>query len=352
MRSRLGLGSSIVGLMIAIACSSSDSPIGPNSEHGSLSLSKGNPGGGILSLPEDVDSDGENGLGDGLSDAAEETLLRQYRPYWNFDSQEFIFPISITNWGAVGGVVLFAYAQSYNNVYSLYQAASAQPFGSMRPPSNVTIIGWRENAPVYVDAVPMPSGYRLTNQTDPNSDLVWLHYWLFFGEDFKYSSFFLNHRGDWEHVCVLVEETSRGIKTRKPVRLHWHHHQGADIYLAAYDYEPDAWGNYHPFVWIEAGAHGLYRNPGGGNPVVGPHDDDGGSPDNPLDNPMLFMTPHWSNRSNPIEMNLLQTFNGIWGYTNDPAAQAPRNPLEYESECTHDYTPSPSQFATSGCWSL
>lgn len=289
-----------------------------------------------MALPEDTDSDF-----DGLSDSEEERLLRQYRPYWYFDGQEFIFPISITDWANLGrwvedgGEKLF-----YTNIVEMKNAVQILPNGKLAPHAHM-IGGWRENAPVYVDALLMPPAF-----SDAGRDsLVWLQYWLLFGDDRKYDSFNIWHRGDWEHICVLVERNRTSIKTT-PVKIHWHHHGGADISSSAYAYHSDTYGTRHPRVYIEAGAHGMFRDPGDG--LYGPHDDNGGSADNPLDNQMIFMVPHWSNRSSRYEQDILAIFNGLWGNAWEWPTGPPKGPLEFNDSCDHDYR----SFPTSGSFKI
>ncbi|MGH7557998.1 MAG: hypothetical protein ACREMD_09560 [Gemmatimonadota bacterium] len=236
----------------------------------------------------------------------------------------------------------FAY---YSSPSSLRSAVTTYPTASRMTPPGVLIGGdiEDENVPIYVDAQPMPDSYSI----DGKNNLVWLHYFLFFGDDVKYDSFFWEHRGDWEHICVMVEEDSPNNLATPPVRIHWHHHGNADIAATAYADHSDAWGSKHPRVYIEAGAHGMYREPGDG--LVGPHNDDGGSPDYPLNNPIVFMTDHWSNRNDPgyTEKEILQIFNGQWG----SSESSPHGPMVFNNRCDHDYKPNPDSydFYISGC---
>lgn len=288
-------------------------------------------------LPTTTDTDV-----DGLSDTEEETLLRQYRPMWYFDGQEFVFPISVGQWGLATGSIG---PYRYWNLPSLKDAVYRNSSGTMTPTEYFIVGDREEDAPIYVDAVPMPRTFTV----DGKRDLVWLHYYLLFGEDAKLIllPFGLRHRGDWEHICVLVERAAAGNKNRRPVRLHFHHHGQLDVSSSAYAWHRDGWGNYHPRVYVEAGAHGMYRNPGQG--PVGPHASGAGSPDNPLDNPMRFMTSHWSSRrgTSRDEKDILQRFKGTWGDT----AGSPRGPLQYNSACDHDYRSRPfsSSFRLSDC---
>lgn len=277
---------------------------------------------------------------DGLPDTEEEILLRQFRPHWYFDGQEFIFPISIAQWGlATGSISQGSSRIPYNNLYTLKNAALSLSRGVMKP-TGFFIVGNREDdAPVYVDALPMPESFSVGGK----NNLVWLHYYLFFGDDAKLILWpnGLRHRGDWEHICMLVERSAAGIRQRMPVKLHFHHHGDLDVSSTAYAWHADYWGYRHPRVYVEAGAHGMYRNPGRG--PVGPHNSNAGSPDNPLDNPLRFMALHWSTRFGQArdEKDILQRFRGKWG----DSGGSPKGPLQYNNSCDHDYVKSPRSFS-------
>lgn len=296
---------------------------------------------GTMVIPGSYDYDN-----DGLSDTDEETLVRQYRPYWYFDSQEFIFPISVTNYADIGGKLVFGFYESapYYDLFSLQDAVHSYPTGDMDS-SDYLIVGDRENyGPIYVDVVPMPSFYDIGGKYN----LAWIHYWIFFGDDRKYDAHDNWHEADWEHICVMAERDYIGDVSRPPVKIHWHHHGGADISSTAYAYHIDSWGNYHPRVYVEAGAHGLFKYPG--DDIYDPHNDGGGSPDKPLEKPIEFMTSHYSNRNYEYEMDIIQTFEGQWGNESE-ISSPPYGPLVFTDECDHDYNANPSStsFKTSGC---
>lgn len=243
--------------------------------------------------------------------------------------------------GASSGEFLWPNNIQYSDVYSLQDAVHVNPDGVLFLPSNIIVAGRQSGAPVYVDAQLFPASYQINGK----NNLVWLHYYLLFGEDRKYDSFDNNHRGDWEHICVVVQRSSAGNKSALPVRMHWHHHANADIDASAYAYHSDSWGYKHPRVYIEAGGHGMYRNPGDG--LVGPHLDNSGTDDNPLDNPFVFMRRHWSNRSGApdAERDIIETFIGRWDQGGDGGitgpAVSPRGPLVFNDRCDHDYVEFP-----------
>jgi hypothetical protein len=139
----------------------------------------------------------------------------------------------------------------------------------------------------------------------------------------------------------MAESLAVSSKTVKPVEMHWHHHGSADVGKAAWQYHPDTWGNYHPRAFVEANSHGVYQYPGGA------YADGGGSPDNPLNNPFMFMTAHYTNRFSQVD-DIIRKFEGRWGQTYGilPWNVSPIGPLQFISTCDHDYRPSPG----SGDW--
>lgn len=339
---RILAGLLFLGASLA-ACNPSG-PVAPIDRSSSLTLSAGGIGPNVIPGDTDLDEDG-------LGDTEEETLIRRYRPYFYFDGQEFIFPISINDWANIGGrnyLDLYNY-YAYASLSGLYTAASYAPWGTMSP--NYTTGGYRENyGPLYVDAVPMPESYSIGGR----DSLIHLHFWLFFSTDIKYSNSQVQHEGDWEHVCVLAERKAVTDASLSPVKVHWHHHGGVTVSSTAYAYHTDGWGTKHPRAYVETGSHGIYRAPGTGG-GGGPADDDAGSPVDPLTRDFRFMTTHWTNRTGGtpgLEKDILQTFDGHWGGrgfawpSSDPG---PLNPLEYVDNCGHDYDPNPVSFRQSNC---
>lgn len=331
--SRASIATFVLGLLITVNSCTDENPLSAEGERGPLVPA--------FELPDTYDLDS-----DGLSDRLEESLLRQYRPYWEFDGQEAIWPISVTNWADLGNYVLGPQEQRsyYSNLTTLYDAVTEPPyqaFGDMFTEEVYFTSDPDSNAPTYVDAQDLPNSFCI----GPRCNLVWLHYWLFWQQDRKnYPVGTFSHYGDWEHMCLLVEENSEGDDNRTPVAFHWHHHGDADITATSgpWSYESDSWGNKHPVAFVEALAHGIYRNPDSS------FHDGGGSSDNPLDNPLVFMTSHWSNRSSgQLENEVIEFFEGDWGQSGG----SPAGPTIFGSKCDHDYVPNPvgSDWAQSGC---
>ena len=79
----------LIFTFLVVSCSRS--PVEPDSDTGGPIT--------VASSPlQDAD-------GDGISDGDEEILARQYRPFWDFDPQENLGPISVTDWANIGGKV-------------------------------------------------------------------------------------------------------------------------------------------------------------------------------------------------------------------------------------------------------
>ena len=53
----------------------------------------------VISLTHSLNADLDE---DGLADLEEEALLRQFRPVWDFDESETLFPISLAEWAGLG----------------------------------------------------------------------------------------------------------------------------------------------------------------------------------------------------------------------------------------------------------
>jgi hypothetical protein len=196
------------------------------------------------------------------------------------------------------------------------------------------------DAPTFVDAQPMPAGFCLNGRCG----LVWLHFWLLWHADLKrLGGREVVHFGDWEHLCALVEADAHGDLAREPVAIHWHHHGAADIATGseAVAYRADAFGVRHPVAFVEALSHGIWEKP---DPSAGRSG--GGSPDNPLDNPLVFMTGHPASLDDPTN-EVFGRFTGRWGQSD----RSPIGPLQFNSRCDHDYLPRPSgsDWAREGC---
>jgi hypothetical protein len=286
--------------------------------------------------------------GDGLPDALEAALVAQYRPYWFFDESEALRPISLTELARLGGVIAFEETTvPYSDLRSLLAAARAFPAGTLHLPDGPIAGG--VGAPVYVDAVPVPAHVEVGDRRN----LAWLHFWLFFGDDVKAYAPERSHRGDWEHVCVMAERDAVGERDRPPVLIHWHHHGAADVAIEADAWHADASGAFHPRAYVEAGGHAIYRRPG---TFPGQHDDGHGTTDDPLDDPVVFMTGH--DGQGPIaatEAAILRRFQGRWGQTLPaPEVASPVGPLVHNGPCDHDYLPHPTgtSFAQMDCEGL
>ena len=297
-------------------------------------------GDGPVSPPPSDDLDD-----DGLADLEEDAILRQYRPVWSFDPSETLFPIGLADWASFGERVMAASGQEsseYSDLESLLTAVQAFPGGVMvtaevpRPglPPCGGGVGCN-NAPVFVDAIPV--GFALNGRRN----LVWLHYWLLYHYDIKLalpgSDQRPQHYGDWEHVCVLASMDDLGNPAAPPVGLHYHAHGNLDVADDASAWHSDAAGSFHPRVYIEAGGHASFRDPG--ETLLGPHFGGLIDPDG-LEHPLAFLQPHATNRSNPIE-EIVGTFHGTWGQTNGETGVSPPGPLEFEDPCDHDYDRSP-----------
>ena len=284
---------------------------------------------------------------DGLADALEVRLVEQFRPFWFVDQSETVRPISVTDWARLGVFNLSGDGHvAYADLPSLLAAVQTHPTGTLHL-SEGPIRG-RDGATIYVDALPMPADYAISGKRN----LVWLHFWLLFGDDVKPYSPSRSHRGDWEHVCVMVERNAVGDRDRPPVMIHWHHHGHVDVAAEAHAWHEDAAGGRHPRAYIEAGGHGIYRVPG---TFPGEHDDGAGSTDDPLDDPVVFMQDHGDQSGDvQLEATIVNRFMGRWGQTVTQVAASPEGPLVHNGVCDHDYTPHPtaSSFALDSCAGL
>ncbi|HET9332036.1 MAG TPA: hypothetical protein VFQ21_00475 [Gemmatimonadota bacterium] len=297
-------------------------------------------GDGPVSPPPSDDLDD-----DGLADLEEDAILRQYRPVWSFDPSETLFPIGLADWASFGERVMAASGQEsseYSDPASLLTAVQAYPGGFMVtaeiPRPGLPPCGGGtgcNNAPVFVDAIPV--AFTLNGRRN----LVWLHYWLLYHYDIKLalpgSGQRPQHYGDWEHVCVLASMDDLGNPAAPPVGLHYHAHGNLDVADEASAWHADAAGSFHPRVYIEAGGHASFRDPG--ETLLGPHFGGVIDPDG-LEHPLAFLQPHATNRSNPID-EIVVTFHGRWGQTNGETGLSPLGPLEFENPCDHDYDRSP-----------
>ncbi|HYO46206.1 MAG TPA: hypothetical protein VEY33_05905 [Gemmatimonadota bacterium] len=303
-----------------------------------LSLACG--GSGPMSPPPSDDLDG-----DGLADLEEEALLRQYRPVWDFDETETLFPISLEEWASLGERVTAASGSGsapYSDPASLLAAVQAFPDGVMvtagTPYPGLPPCGSGpqcNDAPVYVDAIPV--GFSLNGR----DDLVWLHYWLFYHYDLKQalpgSEQRSQHYGDWEHVCVLVSLDDLADPGAPPVSLHFHAHGGLVVSDAASAWHADGSGAFHPRVYVEAGGHASYRV--AGESLLGPHQGGRIDPDG-LSHPLVFLQPHATNRNDPVD-EIVRGFRGRWGQTAGETGESPIGPLDVNQPCDHDYERSP-----------
>lgn len=297
--------------------------------------------GGPTSPPPSDDLDG-----DGLADLEEDAILRQYRPVWDFDVTEDLFPISLEEWASLGERVMAASGPGsapYSDPATLLTAIQAFPEGFMvtreEPYSGFPPCGAGalcNNAPVFVDAV--PASFALNGR----GNLVWLHYWLLYHYDLKQplpgSGDRPQHFGDWEHVCVLASLSDLGNPAAPPVSLHFHAHGGLDVAADASAWHSDAAGSFHPHVYVEAGGHASYRD--AGVTLLGPHEGGRIDPDG-LSHPLVFLQPHASNRSDPVD-EIAGGFHGRWGQTLGETGESPIGPLDFNDRCDHDYTRSPS----------
>jgi hypothetical protein len=298
-------------------------------------------GNGPISPPPSDDLDQ-----DGLADLEEETLLRQYRPVWDFDETETLFPVSLAEWASLGERVMAASGPGsapYSDPASLLTAIQAFPSGFMvtaeDPYPGLEPCGAGagcNDAPTFVDAVPVD--FTL----DGRGNLVWLHYWLLYHYDLKLalpgSQVRSQHFGDWEHVCVLASLDDLGVPGAPPVSLHFHAHGGLVVADEASAWHADGAGAFHPHVYVEAGGHASYRDPGAS--LLGPHNGGRVDPDG-LAHPLAFLQPHTSNRSDPVD-DIARGFHGRWGQTLGETGESPIGPLDFNQPCDHDYRRSPS----------
>jgi len=282
--------------------------------------------------------------GDGLSDDDELALARQFRPYWDLDPVETVFPISVEEWAEFGGTVTSAggTTRTYRDLATLHAAVLAAPDGVMTtavdpfggaPPCTDAVRC--SGAPIYADAVPV--SFTLAGR----SDLVWLHYWLFFHHDFKQTPLGTStiHIGDWEHVCVLVAREDRGRLDAPPVGLHYHHHGSLDVVDTAPAWHADPLGARHGRVYVESGTHGMYPRPD--RSFLGAHRG-GGVGDGLLAHPIAMITPHTTNASSTVD-EVLATFRGRWGSDGTEGNLNPLGPLEFNQPCDHDWRRRPAR---------
>lgn len=295
-------------------------------------------GGGPMSPPPSADLDA-----DGLADLEEEALLLQFRPVWDFDATETLFPISLAEWAGLGERIESGVESTpYSDLASLLAAVQAHPGGTMitaaepypgLPPCGAGALC--NDAPVFVDAI--PADFPL----DGRDDLVWLQYWLFYQYDLKQalpgSQVRSQHHGDWEHVCVLVSRADLGDREAAPIGLHFHAHGGLEVHDTASSWHEDQLGAFHPHVYVEAGGHASYRDAGA--TLLGPHEGGRIDPDG-LSHPLVFLRPHATNRSDPAD-EILGGFRGRWGQTEGDSGESPIGPLEFNQPCDHDWTESP-----------
>ena len=297
-------------------------------------------GGGPVSPPPSDDLDE-----DGLADLEEEALLRQYRPVWSFDPSETLFPISLEEWAALGERVRAASGEGsapYSDPASLLAAVQAFPDGVMvtaeEPRSGLPPCGAGpgcNDAPEFVDAIPV------SFTRNGRGNLVWLQYWLLYHYDLKLalpgSDQRPQHHGDWEHVCVLASLDDLGDPDAPPVELHFHAHGNLDVAGDASAWHADAAGSFHPRVYVEAGGHASFRDPG--ETLLGPHFGGLIDPDG-LDHPLAFLQPHATNRNDPGD-EIVRAFSGTWGQTDGETGVSPVGPLVFDGPCDHDYDRSP-----------
>ena len=297
-------------------------------------------GNGPVSPPPSDDLDA-----DGLADLEEAAILRQYLPVWSFDPSETLFPISLAEWAALGERVTAASGAGsapYADPASLLAAVQMFPDGVMvtaaEPRSGLPPCGAGpgcNDAPVFVDAIPV--GFTRNGR----GNLVWLHYWLLYHYDRKLalpgSDQRPQHHGDWEHVCVLASLDDLEDPDAPPVGLHFHAHGNLDVADDASAWHADGAGAFHPRVYVEAGGHASFRDPG--ETILGPHLGGVIDPDG-LDHPLAFLQPHATNRSDPVD-EIVRAFRGRWGQTNGESGVSPVGPLEFDDPCDHDYERSP-----------
>lgn len=343
---RIGLPSLwIVGALLSLAaCQDDVAPTAPPNR--SIATSAGSPG--PLAPPSNIDSDL-----DGITDTKEETLARQFRPFWDHDNQESWFPISLDEWGAIGRYVGVP-SNSYNSITTLHNAAVARPNDDMFTSDGIyagfvicndTFPSWNRrpgcnDAPTFVEAFPV-QGSRFSK-----TNLVWIQYWLFYqssasdGGPFGPPFNFWAHYGDWEHICVLTSLDDLGVKTASPIELHFHAHGGnhrttsfashSDRRCTQYGLtHSECYGTKHPRVYVQAWGHASYSTPGSG--ADGPHNGGYRFNDDQLNNPLIFLTNHRLSNFNTYDM--MARFNGQWGNSSG----SPIGPLEWNGPCDHDY---------------
>lgn len=283
--------------------------------------------------------------GDGLSDDLELALLRQYRPYWNFDPDEFLFPIPVEAWARAGGEVLAADEVTfveYDDLATLLDAVERHAQGVMHPADPPLEgeppcpAGCAGDAPVYAEATPL----------EGRPDLAWLQYWVFYGYDEKDTEFgIFNHRGDWEHVCVLAAVDSIGSPTAPPEGLHFHRHGDLSVvetaeWVACRPGAAGCAGSRHARVYVDRGGHGSW--PVAGISPLGPHR--GGRPGTGglLESPIVPILPHPAN-ADRLDDEVVRAFRGIWGHRDASTTNAgPAGPVVFDRLCGHDFLDRPT----------
>jgi hypothetical protein len=258
---------------------------------------------------------------------------------------ETLFPISLEEWASLGERVMAASGSGsapYSDPASLLSAVQAFPDGFMmtrgEPYPGMPPCGSGpgcNDGPAFVDAIPVDFSFN------GRSNLVWLQYWLLYHYDLKLALApgqpRPQHHGDWEHVCVLVSLDDLGDPGAAPVSLHFHAHGGLTVSDAASRWHADGFGSFHPHVYVEASGHASYRD--AGETLLGPHEGGQIDPDG-LSHPLVFLQPHATNRSDPID-EIARGFRGRWGQTEGETGESPIGPLDFNQPCDHDYDRSP-----------
>lgn len=290
--------------------------------------------------PADLDADG-------LADDVEVALLARYRPFWDFDLDEFLFPISVEAWARAGGRLVAGdgvTSVEYADLPSLLAAVRRHRQGVLHPvdppltgappcPPGFACPG---GAPVYAEATPLVG----------RPDLAWLQYWLLFGYDEKRLDVgVFNHRGDWEHVCVLVAVDSLASPAAVPLGVHFHHH-GSLVVRTSPEWVACRAGAYacdgerHPRVFLDRGGHGSYSE--SGVDPLGPHR--GGRPGNGglLETPLVPIRPNRAN-ADRLDDDVVRGFAGQWGHLDAATTSpGPGGPLVLSGPCDHDLLDRPT----------
>lgn len=281
---------------------------------------------------------------DGLPDVVERALLIQFRPFWSFDPDEVLFPISVEAWARAGGVVRAADGRTvaYHDPETLREAVGRHPDGEMRPADPPLAgtppcpVACPEDAPVYGEATPLLD----------RPDLAWIQYWIFYGYDEKHTEFgIFNHRGDWEHVCVLVAIDALDDEVAAPIAVHFHRHGDLAVvdaaeWVACLPGSSACFGSRHARVYVDRGGHGSHAVPGVS--PLGPHR--GGRPGTGglLDSPVVPILPHPDN-ADRLDDEILRGFRGRWGHLDAATTgRGPVGPLVFDGPCDHDFLARPT----------